>query len=696
MKQSVGSASARMSRVGALLALTGFAACGGGGGDSDPLAGAPAPAPAPAPVAVTTPVSVKVIDGPLRNALVCIDLNDDGACSADEPQARTDAGGNATIAVPDAVLGRHAVVAMVGTDAVDADFGPVTAPFVLSTPRDRTAVVSPLTTLVEAQARATGVDSASAEAELRGRAGLQVSLFTDYSASPAGDAAAADAATVARLIVLTVQEQSAALAPAVGTADISGATITQADVNRVSANAVLGVLPVLGAAVADPAVAGSTDRDAALRSFAQTVVANDTGLSGANAAASIGLQRLYAQAPAAESIDVTGSVSLRTLRYTSASSWFYRALVSSAQDLVPDAQGLRRFYDLRRVLSEGNVLTWSLGGTYARRADVFWNGSAWTDCPFGTRGTTAPPDAAGRTAYVYCGGFSTGLTQSTQTAIAGRTLASVVTQIRQLPGSDGGVPYSAWGPTDLGLLGDAVFPEGATLGFARTTELGYSPAYDPASAALAVIDAPIAAGGDATVPGPADSPPCRAIGPTTPFASYSSAATSLEQVIANNRGTPCRYAPGTDAGGNASGPRNEWWGNSTVNFGTLEPAVDIRPPGTGEYYRRTRDIRFAFTGDGRVTYYNCLLRASGATGRNCDVAGAGTYRIETLGDARVLILGTPPASAAALTSDRVLIERGGVVRFGYRPRPTTFDSVRLNRAAADALFGRLGLAPITP
>jgi hypothetical protein len=694
------SARSRTPLVVVLLAAAGFAACGGG--NDEPVAVAPAPAPvpapapAPAPVATTTPVTVKVIDGALRNALVCVDLDDDGACGASEPQARTDAAGNATLAVPNAEVGRHAVVAVVGTDAVDADFGPVTAPFVLTAPGDRPAVVSPLTTLVEARSRSTGEDSAAAESALRGQAGLQVSLFTDYTASPATDAPASSAGTVARLVVLAAQEQAAALAPAIGTADLSGATITRADVDRATRAALLQVLPVLGAAGTDPAVVGATDRDAALRTIAQGVVASDTGLDAAGAAAAIGLQRLYARAPAAGAAETGGTVSLRTLRYTDASNWFYRAIVQSPQDLVPDAQGRSRFQDVRRAPVAGTVQTWSLGNSFARRGDLFWNGSAWVDCPAGTRSTRDPADASGRSAYVYCGGFSTGITQATETPIAGRTLASVVEQIRRLPGSGSGVPYASWGPADTGLLGTAVFPEGAKIGFTRSIETGYAPSYDPTSAPLAVIDAAVAAGGNATVPGASDDPPCRAITPTVPFASYASAATALEQVIARNRGTPCRYAPGTDPGGNASGPRNEWWGNSTVSIGTVEPATDPRPAGTGEYYRRTRDLRFAFTGDGQVTYYGCLVRASGATGRNCDVIGSGAYRIETLGDARVLSLGTPPTATASLSYERVLIERGGSIWYGFRPKPTTFDTPWLNRVAADTLLGRLGLPLVTP
>ena len=71
--------------------------CGGGGGTD--TAAAP-PAPAPAPVVTTTQVATRVIDGPIRNALVCLDVNANSACDADEPSARTNATGDAALTVP--------------------------------------------------------------------------------------------------------------------------------------------------------------------------------------------------------------------------------------------------------------------------------------------------------------------------------------------------------------------------------------------------------------------------------------------------------------------------------------------------------------------------------------------------------------------------------------------------------------------
>ena len=76
---------------------------------------------------------------------------------------------------------------------------------------------------------------------------------------------------------------------------------------------------------------------------------------------------------------------------------------------------------------------------------------------------------------------------------------------------------------------------------------------------------------------------------------------------------------------------------------------------------------------------------------------SGTYSVQTLGDARVMSFDNLPALAKRLTFDRVLVERGGAVYYGYRPVPgSTRSSVRLNLPAANALFSTLGIAPIAP
>jgi len=92
-----------------------LSACGGG---SDTPASTPSTPVGPTPVSKSVPV--KVIDGAIKNALVCLDKNTNGACDEGEPFARTDVGGNATLSVPEADAGKFPMLALVGTDALIA------------------------------------------------------------------------------------------------------------------------------------------------------------------------------------------------------------------------------------------------------------------------------------------------------------------------------------------------------------------------------------------------------------------------------------------------------------------------------------------------------------------------------------------------------------------------------------------------
>ena len=113
------------------------------------------------PEVTTADVATRVIDGAISNALVCMDKNRNGECDASEPQGRTDASGNLTLKVDKADVGKFPLLTLVGIDAVDADHGPVTEPFAMTTPPGKSSVISPLTTMV-----AQAMESSATEAEL--------------------------------------------------------------------------------------------------------------------------------------------------------------------------------------------------------------------------------------------------------------------------------------------------------------------------------------------------------------------------------------------------------------------------------------------------------------------------------------------------------------------------------------------------
>ncbi len=187
--------------------------CGGSGGGGTA-----------APAAETTPVAVQVIDGAIANAVVCLDVNANGSCDSGEPTGRTDTAGKVTLNVSAADAGKYPVLAVVGTDAIDADHGPVTTAFVMKAPADKTAVVSPLTTLVQSSVETTGTTSDQAAANVQAQLGIDVSVFQDYTANRSRQGTTL--AAVARMVVVTQQQQSLALASAVGTAGIDGSTVS--------------------------------------------------------------------------------------------------------------------------------------------------------------------------------------------------------------------------------------------------------------------------------------------------------------------------------------------------------------------------------------------------------------------------------------------------------------------------------------
>ncbi len=153
-----------------LITTAALMACGGGGsgGDTDDNDNDNDDGHSPTtPVLITT----TVMDGLLRNALVCADLNANGTCETNEPQARTASDGRAVLNVTGLNMASTRLLAVVGTDAIDADFGPVTQAYTLQTPGTESKVISPLTTLIRYRMDATGESSAAAKFYVKERLG---------------------------------------------------------------------------------------------------------------------------------------------------------------------------------------------------------------------------------------------------------------------------------------------------------------------------------------------------------------------------------------------------------------------------------------------------------------------------------------------------------------------------------------------
>lgn len=694
--------------VTALLALAACGGGGGGGGGGFPFIGVAPPPPAAAPPAAQK-LEVTVIDGVLRNASVFLDRNNNGLLDSGEPNGRTDEAGKVVLEIDAADAGKYPVVALVGTDAVDADLGPVTTAYVLKAPADKPGLVSPLTTLVHYLSDGAGTSSDEAEANLRAQLGLSASLFDNYIAANDTPTAIA-AATLAGV----AQRIASELAGSIGSEDMSGGNISAGDVAKETQYMLLDKLTsirnISSQAFFQSSCAsgiGSDSCKAAVSSLAEYYAtnSNESQLRVANIGVAVGLSKLVGAAPPAG--DSTGAGgSLDWFSFFGNNNWSRRLLVSTAEENTP-SNGLLAFRDLRSRNVGGTLADWNFGGDPLREGDLHWNGSTWLACADGAKNTSTVRDAEGRSTSNYCDGLSIGKSRRVDLDISGQKLADVVNRIKAYPYTNGGpygTRYADWGPQASAevissTLGGAVFPAGSVIRVQSALDLTAAVSYDVRSnAKVSVYPADIAQGGDNISGAPA----CGAPSPPPP-----AVATSLELLIERSPGKPCVSPPGTIAGSSQtfpSGPVNEWWGNSTLDLGVLGGA----PLGTAAtitgYYTGNQPMRVSFAGGGSsaVTFYQCQQRVINGSQRNCVSVGTGTYKIEQLGDARVMSFSEVPGFGVFLGTERVFIERNGEVSAGSRAKLAGKRQLRLNLEAANSIFaayttqGAVGLTPIVP
>jgi trimeric autotransporter adhesin len=671
-----------IAQVLGIAIILGAAGCGGGGGG-----GAVAPG---APASTTTNVSTTVIDGALKNAVVCMDVNLNGLCDAGEVQGRTDAAGNVTLAIPNDDVGKYPLVAMVGTDAVDADNGPVTVPYSMTAPASRPSVVSPLTTLVQQTVVANGVSIADAEKQLQSTTGINVSLFQDFTKVPAPKDGSTSAGAVARMVVVTTQSQLTSLASTVGTTAIDGTTISQTALNQVIEQRVLQVLPALVSVVNNPATAALPQ---AAQETAVVSALSSSLLTTASVATVVAINNQTSASAAATTTTVatatpTAALSLANLNFTDAGNWFVRTFNASLVQNTPDANNKLLFVDRRSRSSGGAIANWNFGSNPAGQSNLHWNGTAWAACALNQEHVSTTRDAAGNGSYNYCDNYETGVSNRATFDVSGSSLSQVYDQIRA-------AGYTNLTIANTAALGVATFPPGSKLYYHANTPLTKAFAYEVGSGALVKqYSAAVSAGGGVLG------------APTTGCVSAEFSvgpaiqATTLESLLAANTGTPCIFSPGSLTVGTTvyqSGETiGESWSNSTLAIGTLG-SVNFGGPATA-YYTGNTNIRLSFAGSGTnpVTYYACKQRFVSGGSRNCTRIGSGSYTITTLGDARVMTLSNPPAQAAALTYNRLFVERGGKVYFGYQDKLVASNVARMNITAAGALFTQLGLPAVDP
>lgn len=196
-------------------------ACGGGGdGGSSSDTAAPPPA-------ATTLSGQVVVNGPVRNAIVCLDLNGNSACDAAEPSAtKTGADGRYQMTVDSAVtaeqIQRASLVAWMVPGSADdgratVDAADPTRPntqraYALRQVPGKAGAINPLTTLV-----AAGVTAGMTEAQARANVVLQLGLgdesrIDDYQAdAPSSGLGGDESARTAALVTASALENGATL-----------------------------------------------------------------------------------------------------------------------------------------------------------------------------------------------------------------------------------------------------------------------------------------------------------------------------------------------------------------------------------------------------------------------------------------------------------------------------------------------------
>lgn len=710
-------------QLAAIACLSALAACGGGAGGSGFPAFPPgvAPAPAPATEAAVTPVppapppvtlTGQVLGaGPVAQALVCIDLNDNNECDDGEPKsAPTDAEGRYRLSYTHAdaaaskALAAAPLLAVVGTGAAKANSAWADAPYFLKAPAGQPAVLSPLSTLVQRVVLLTGASPAQAQANLSQQLGLDGDLLASY---PAGG----PVATTAAALLQITQRIATQLADQVGQNASDGSAISAADIGVQTQNALINKLSSLNHMLGQAGVrqACGDVTSSACKSLIELTVKywaespNENALTPRTLAAAVGAAHRLALAPTpAADTQPRPSGLLDWFNFADSQNWYHRSLLVSAEQATP-IDGLTRFRDQRVSSVNGEVSQWATGGSPQQAGDLHWSGSEWKACTGPSQGTSTLRDAHGVSLSNYCDGRSLSVMRRAELDIGGRKIADVVNGIKALPFSANGPfgnPYSNWGPQGTpeqvnALLGQSVFPEGAKLSHQGVLDLGNAPNYDArASNQIQVFDAAVVAGGDARANAEIA---CWAANPV------SQAANTLEMVIQRFPGKPCIGAPSLLANTQlSSGARNEAWGTSTLSIGTL----GSEPLGTAQtatqYYTQNTHVRVSFKGSDskEVTFWECRQRAINGSTRNCEAVGTGTYSLESLGDARIIRFSAAPGLAAHLSYERVIVERDGKVYYGSRGKEVARQITRINLVAANALFSQLaqkaGANALTP
>ena len=608
-----------------------------------------------------------VVDGPLEKALVCLDRNTNGLCDPGEPSATTDSKGSASLDVPTADVGKFPIVAMVGTDATDADTGPVTTAYILKAPPDATDVVSPLTTLVQTLRESTGSNTADAAAAIQSQLGLEGSALANFTQD--SSASGKLAATLARLIVVTAQTQTKNTE---GALDVNDKPLSNAQISSVIHLQLLQQLQQLVATVLSNQTLSDTsksiaDKESAM-SAAASKLAEASGLNSSNAG-----PLLASQTPGnvSEPSTPTDTSSLRWLWFGATNNYYLRVFTATAAQNTPDAQGKLHFSEYRKSIYHGQASPWV-------RPNIYWTGTEWFDCPNDFVNEITPSSTPGQFDSLYCKSLRSTTKQNVRD-ISGLSMRSIVKEIRSSPLRDSSEgSFTSWGTDPDSISSNAKWPTGSTLAYHNVID--HSADYYSHTNTVTIPSA--------DQPSSSDSSTWR--------------KATLAEFTSWNAGD---FAPNVSL--------NQLNGNNARAL--VQGPIYLKTDGSLAYKRYL--VGFETGGAQRARFYECEVSGSGESGgssgsgvapapapatqvsQKTDAAPACTtilessYSISDQGGAKVLRFKAEPAqlNTSSFPRERIFVERNGVTHVGFKDKPTTSFQQRLNKTATNALLATLGI-----
>lgn len=206
----------------------------------------------------TSEVSGLVADGYLQNANVCLDLNANKKCDADEPSATTGAGGQYSFQASPAQIASAAILAEITAGVTfDTDIGGVVPEaYTLAAPKGKPEFVSPLTTMVQSKLELNPAMTAEqAEKGVKDDLGLApdsaVDVYADFIAQGGTNNEYKKLHQTAQVVARVIAKFTKKLQNRLGTQGVSISDNDLADVNKIVMKNIVTQLPAIYSAASN-------------------------------------------------------------------------------------------------------------------------------------------------------------------------------------------------------------------------------------------------------------------------------------------------------------------------------------------------------------------------------------------------------------------------------------------------------------